>query len=109
MQAQQSQQITQRRHKKRGGGGRKRKGETRNRSKSIDKSLSDNNSSDYSITSLAVKCAGMSIVIGLFVFLYSLSVVILLFVNNWADKQLGYDFNGIAYVEWQPQNNVVII
>ena len=79
--AQQTQQLTQRKQKKRGGGGRRRKGENRNRSKSVDKIESKSNSS-FSITSLAVKFCGMSVVIGLFVILYLISVVILLSFNN---------------------------
>ena len=78
---QQTQQLTQRKQKKRGGGGRRRKGENRNRSKSVDKIESKSNSS-FSITSLAVKFCGMSVVIGLFVILYLISVVILLSFNN---------------------------
>merc|ERR1712062_960753 len=77
--AQQHQQITHRKQKRGGGGrGRKRKGDNRNRSKSIDKVVSDNDSSSYSIISLAVKFCGMSIVIGLFALLYSIFVVVLL-------------------------------
>ena len=77
---QQNNQLTQRKQqKRRGGGGRRRKGENRN-SKVVDST--GNTSSFSTITSLAVKCCGMSIVIGLFVVLYLISVVILLSFSN---------------------------